>query len=325
MVNPSKSVSYDSTAKSAVPQTSDIELGPPPIEDSPPAYNPRVVENEPNGRYYFCCPDFTGPRVPCPSVSCPKITCPSVACPNFKFVYTQTTVILGISLLCILGIMFGLLFGIILKEVDDRGNFIDTECRSLGLNSTTYRCCDILYCSCSECGIGLYPPCDDSTLISQPANRSVCCGKSDCCRTCCDRCCTTTCTGSGDNRRCNNYCHDCNCKCCQEVAHRTCSFACGLCTDYEITYRVDATDRVKTQQEKCKRDDERCTTNMVQRYSRDKSWGCSYDKTNPDRVRFTGGVPGLNYAAIVFFSIFGFVFLVVLGFFVYYSVERVMS
>lgn len=327
----SKSVTYDTMGQRAIPietETKDSnfpekdELSPPPIEGAPPAYAPmpfnfvrknHIEDSVEKPAKKRICPRIECPKIECPEITCPKIVCPKITCPNLEC--TTTNIAIFIAILCTLAILFGILFGVILKNIEDRDHFVDTECRSLNLNSTIYRCCNVLDCSCTECGSS-NPVCDNGVLINQPQNRSSCCGKSECCRTCCSRCCDESCTGTGNDRRCTSQCYDCNCYCCHEVSHRTCSFACGMCTDYSILYRVDATDKIKTQIEKCGRDDMKCTTNIVQKYSRDKVWGCSYDKTDPDRVRFTGGIPGLNIAAIVFFSLFGVVFLVLLGLFV---------
>lgn len=209
-------------------------------------------------------------------------------------------------------ILIGIFFGVIHPIIVDRGHYVDTTCTSVNFTVTGSRCCNVLNCACSECLVSVL--CDVPSLVAQSLNASTCCGSSQCCKECCSTCCHNECSTDEDGfQHCETVCVDCNCKCCSSVSRRTCSFACGTCTQIQVDYLVTATEKVKTEVMKCGRDDTMCISKQRAQFEIGHSWTCSYDKTNPDDVRFTGGLPGWNIAAWVFFGIFSFIFLVCLG------------
>lgn len=85
------------------------------------------------------------------------------------------TYIFFIVLLVHIGLLFGIWFGVIQKNLDDRKYFTESTCHAMSYAEVPYRCCETGSCACDQCNL-MQPSCDNAQLINQKLNQSVCCG-----------------------------------------------------------------------------------------------------------------------------------------------------
>jgi len=207
-----------------------------------------------------------------------------------------------------IGLLFGIWFGVVQKNLDDRKYFTESTCHAISYTDMPFRCCQTGSCACEQCNL-LQPSCDNSQLIQQKLNQSTCCGSSCCAQRCCSTCCSQSCDSDGKN--CHMVCVSCNCYCCKSVSQETCAFRCGTCFTIGVTFELTFNDRIYTRQFSCDLDEWTCEHDLWKRYGTPgNSWDCWYDARNPDVVPRFDGVPGLAKTAVAFFAIFCFTFLV---------------
>ena len=188
------------------------------------------------------------------------------------------------------------------RNKKEHDSWTPTTCFPFNISSSSYRCCLVDACGCSECDLSK-PVCE--SIESQPLNKSTCCGGYACCQTSCSRTCSLQhCSGTGSSRSCYYTSYCCENSCSQNVNHQTCSFRCGTCTTFEVTFRVEATNQITTgMQLKCGIDDLNCNTQYVSTYS--KPFGCYYNVNSPNDVRLSQPDYNAGYKAGLAFVVIG--------------------
>lgn len=242
----------------------------------------------------FSCEDCLSctynPNNQCP---CSKECFTSFFCNKLSYIMYIVFAVHFILLMCIW-------FVPIQKNLDDRKFYTDSRCESIGFVRDLSRCCQTGDCSCTQCNL-MSVSCN--ALLTQPLNKSTCCGSSCCAQECCSAtCCHSSCDDKGS---CRQICVCCAHTCCSSVSQKTCAFTCGTCYNYHLEFRLDYNNQTYYSDMDCGQDDFSCDDNTMGKYAEGKSWECWYDSRDPSHIRFDG-VPKLNIAAIVFFSIFSF-------------------
>lgn len=218
-------------------------------------------------------------------------------------------------------ILMSIWFVPITNNLNDRKFYTDSTCESIGLHRVTNRCCSVESCNCQQCNL-MSSSCDN--LVNQPLNRSTCCSTSCCAATCCSAtCCHTSCSNSVNNMTiyrgideinkyqskpidvdgCTMICICCGHTCCSTVSQKTCSFTCGTCFQYHLTFKLDFNQNLYETDMDCGQDDFPCDRSNIDRYGTGNTWKCWYDARDPSHIRFDG-VPPVNKTAWGFFIFF---------------------
>jgi len=225
-----------------------------------------------------------------------------------KYCCRPPTFIFCIALVIHIGLLFGIWFGVIQKNLNDREAFTASTCHAMSYAELPFRCCKTGDCACDQCNL-MQPSCDNPQLVQQKLNQSTCCGSSCCAQRCCSTCCSQKCDSDGKN--CHMVCVSCNCYCCRPISQETCAFRCGTCFTIGVTFELAFNNRIYTRQFSCDLDEWTCKNDLSARYGvSSNSWDCWYDERNPDVIPRFDGIPGLAKTAIAFFAIFCFTFVV---------------
>ncbi len=188
-------------------------------------------------------------------------------------------------------------------DVEDKeaSKYIQTQCKSLGVEHIPYRCCDIV--SNKGCQSSCFH--QSCSIMKSRLKEGECCGDSCCLSRVCQSC--QRCSGTGKDRRCHID------SCC----HRVCvlrgteidASVCGNCTRTEVEYiRYDNYHNINNFTliliNKCGRNDQECVQNLEKTYAVGTIHKCWYKDAQSDDTKFSKpqANKGLFIAAMVFFA-----------------------